>query len=285
MFLGYPGTGRIVKHDVTSGPKRSIVVNAACGNNNALAKAILKDTNLKELILVGIINYIKREIRMYSKDRECLLKQKTPADIREFSSELLYQQLWVKCPKLAVLITSISQPGNLKGKLPPLADSKSNHRLRNSVCMATAVCLHQYNQQLSSAHYRISLLLLNGGAKALTLERCAHLGISMSHSSAIRMQSKAAAPSRTKATTWKEDTLLKSLQIELLEEAMKKQSSGEIKFYRSELEAYDYFGDDVFNACCTALKNLDSDNASQIYRREVLVSAVGEIKKSIVHYK
>lgn len=32
-----------------------------------LAKAILKNSNLKELILVGIINKIKREIRLFSK--------------------------------------------------------------------------------------------------------------------------------------------------------------------------------------------------------------------------
>lgn len=143
--MGYPGSGRIIKYDIPKGPTRSIVVNAAVGNNAALAKAVLKDTKLKELLLVEVINEIKREIRLYSKDSECLLKQKTPEDIRKFCNESFYKQLFEKCPKLAILIGSVSKPGNLKGKLPPLGD-ETNSRFRNAVCMATAICLHQYNQ-------------------------------------------------------------------------------------------------------------------------------------------
>ena len=69
---------------------------------------------LWHLIMVEVINAMKREIRRYSKDPECLLKLKSPGDIRKFSNESLYQQLLVKCPKLAVFIASICQPGNLK---------------------------------------------------------------------------------------------------------------------------------------------------------------------------
>ena len=92
--------------------------NAACGNNSALAKAVLKDQELKDLILMEMINEIQKEIRLYSKDPVCLLKLKSPADIRRFSNESFYQQLLVKCPKLAVLLSCLSQPGNLKGNLP-----------------------------------------------------------------------------------------------------------------------------------------------------------------------
>lgn len=62
----------------------SVVKNAACGNNSALAKAVLKDQELKDLILMEITNEIKKEIRLYSKDPACLLKLKSPADIRRF---------------------------------------------------------------------------------------------------------------------------------------------------------------------------------------------------------
>ena len=48
---------------------------------------------------------------------------------------------------------------------------------RNVICLALASCLKQYNQQLSAAHYRTSLLLMNGGTKSFALERCAPLGI------------------------------------------------------------------------------------------------------------
>ena len=63
-------------------------------------------------------------------------------------------------------------------------------RLARALFSGCTICLHQYNQVLSATHCQISLLLRNGGAKALTLERCAHLGISVSHSSAIRMHQK-----------------------------------------------------------------------------------------------
>ena len=61
---------------------------------------------------------------------------------------------------------------------------------RNVICLALASCLKQYNQQLSAAHYRTSLLLMNGGTKSIALERCAPLGITMSHSATVLMQAK-----------------------------------------------------------------------------------------------
>ena len=89
---------------------------------------------------MGIVNEIRREIRVYAKDPECLLKQKTPADITMFSNEVFYIQLFSNCPNLAMITASIFQPGNLKGKLPFLTDEVDN-RFRNSVCMAAAICL------------------------------------------------------------------------------------------------------------------------------------------------
>ena len=58
---------------------------------------------------MGIVNEIKREIRVYAKDPECLLKQKTDVDITKFSNEVFYKQLFSKCPNLSMIIASISQ--------------------------------------------------------------------------------------------------------------------------------------------------------------------------------
>ena len=124
------------------------------------------------------------------------------------------------------MIGSTCQPGKIKS-LPSLADA-DGHKFMNSVCMAASICLHQYNQMLSATYYRISRLLLNGRAKVLTLERCAHLGMSVSHSSAIRMQSKASSLQSTKAKTWRENTSSKTLQVHFLEEAKLKQVSNEV---------------------------------------------------------
>lgn len=64
--------------------------NAACGNNSALVKAVLKDQELKDLILMEMINEIKKEIRLYSKDPACLLKLKSPADFQMHHSTSNY---------------------------------------------------------------------------------------------------------------------------------------------------------------------------------------------------
>ena len=263
---------------------RSVVKNAACGNNSALAKAVLKDQELKDLILMEMINEIKKEIRLYSKDPACLLKLKSPADIRRFSNESFYQQLLVKCPKLAVLLSCLSQPGNLKGNLPDFKEAEIINQFRNSVCMAASICLHQYNQQMSAAHYRISLLLLNGGAKALTLQRCAGLGISVSHSSAIRMQTKAAAPNVSKATSWKEDIVSKTLQLNFLERGCHKKKTAQINMSQNEVSSYECFADSVYANSCKLLE-IAGEEGCLSYSRNVIISAVENLEKSIVHFK
>lgn len=117
------------------------------------------------------------------------------------------------------------------------------------------------------------------------MERCAHLGISMSHSSAINMQKKAAAPSTTKATTWKEDTLAKSLQVNLLEEVLKKQPTSVVVFENNQVEKYDYFDEGVYNECSALLQRATRGHSNGMYPREEIVQAIKEIRKSIVHYK
>ena len=283
VFLCYPNNGKIDKFKIDDPSPRSIIRNAASGNNNALVKAVYKDRNLKELVLVEAINDIKKEIRQYAKDPECLLKLKSPEDIQKLSNQSLYQQLLWKCPKLVAMIGSTCQPGKIKS-LPPLADV-NDHKFINSVCMAASVCLHQYNQMLSATHYRISLLLLNGGAKALTLERCAHLGISVSHSSAIRMQSKASSPQSTKATTWREDTYSKTLQVRFLEEAKLKQLANEVNLSLDEVQSYANFSESVHTKCCSMLQTATGDESSVVFKSESIDNAIQELKKNTVHYK
>lgn len=128
-------------------------------------------------------------------------------------------------------------------------------------------------------------MLLNGGAKALTVEHCSHLGISMSHSVSIKMQGKAAAPTNTKVATWKQDTLEKSLQINLFEEVLKKQPAAVVSFAKNEIENCDYFENSIYDECSALLHKAGAGNADQIYPRQVLVHAVDEIKRNINHYK
>ena len=283
MFLGYPNTGKVETHVIEKTCYRSIIRNAACGNNSALAKAVYKDCTLKEFVIVELINEIKKEIRQYAKDTECLLKMKSPEGMRKFSNLALYHQLLLKCPKFVQMIGSMCKPGKIKS-LPPLADEDGS-KFINSVCMAASVCLHQCNQLLSAAHYRISLLLLNGGAKAITLERCSHLGISVSHSSAIRMQTRASLEGN-KATTWREDVTSRTLQVHFLEEVLKEQGSNAVNLSHDVVKTYKYFDESIYNECCSMLQAVTPDKSNAVnFPRENLVSAVQDIKKNIVHYK
>ena len=93
MLLGYPNTGKVDTYLIEKSCHRSIIRNAACGNHSALVKAVYKDCTLKEFVLVELINEIKKEVRQYAKDTECLLKLKSPEDIRKFSHLSLYHQL------------------------------------------------------------------------------------------------------------------------------------------------------------------------------------------------
>ena len=56
MFLGYPNTGKVDTYLIEKSCHRSIIRNAACGNNSALVKAVYKDCTLKEFVLVELIN-------------------------------------------------------------------------------------------------------------------------------------------------------------------------------------------------------------------------------------
>ena len=95
VFVGYPISGKMSEFKLEKNTTRSIVKNAAWGSVSALAKAVMKDRELNDLIMVEVMSAIKREIRTYSKDPECILKLKSPGDIRKFSNESLYQQLLV----------------------------------------------------------------------------------------------------------------------------------------------------------------------------------------------
>ena len=122
---------------------------------------------------------------------------------------------------------------------------------------------------------------------ALTLERCARLGITVSHSSAIRMQTKAAAPVASKATSWREDTLMKSLQISFLKEVLKKQQSVQVNISRDEVSSYEGFEDSVHVESCKLLENTEGEDESGclIYPRHAVSGAVEKLEKSIVHFK
>ena len=209
----------------------------------------------------------------------------SPEHIRKFSNLSLYQQLVLKCPNLALMIGAMCQPGKIKS-LPSLL-GEDGKKFINSVCMAASICLHVCNPLLSACNYRVNLPLLNGGAKAVTLERCAHLGISVSHSSAIRMQTKASSQGNTnlKVKTWHEDRTARTLQLCFLDEVPQNQSSNEVNLSLDAVQSYNSFNDDIYAECCYVLQKMVGEQSSVYFKRATITSAVQEIKGNIVNYK
>ena len=81
-----------------------------------------------------------------------------------------------------------------------------------------------------------------------------------------------------------EDTVTKFLQVKFLKEVLKGKHSSHIDLSPDKAEGCSYFEEDMYQECCAVLGKDDTHN-SLVYPRHVVVSAVKEIEKSIVHYK
>ncbi|KAL9984664.1 hypothetical protein ACROYT_G006985 [Oculina patagonica] len=146
---------------------------------------------MKEQVFLEVLSEVKGEVKKYAKDPECMSKVTNPAVVTSFINEAFYGQLQEKCPRLSLILAYGVKPR--KARLYTSEELHClSHKERNAICLAAASCLKQWNQQLSAAHYRISLLLLNGGAKSVTIDRCSQLVTTKgSQHSPIRMQTKA----------------------------------------------------------------------------------------------
>ena len=114
---------------------------------------------------------MKNEIKSYAKDRECMLKVSTPSVVTSFTNGAFFSQLLQKCPTLSLFLVNAAKTGKVLDSIHAEELLDLSACARNAICLAAASCLKQYNQQLSAAHYRTSLLLMNGGTKSIALER------------------------------------------------------------------------------------------------------------------
>jgi hypothetical protein len=158
------------------------------------AAAICKTDRLKEYVFIEVVQQMMEEVVHFAKQPDCLLKATSPEAVKTFSNTVFFDYLLVHCPKLVSILFSICNSGNAKNisksLITGIRNSKVDEGTRNMICNVSAMCMRIYNQQLSALHYRNGLLLLHGGVKSLTLQRCFYLGLCVSHKSCIRMQKK-----------------------------------------------------------------------------------------------
>jgi len=192
-----------------------------------------------------------------------------------------------ECHGRRVFLTAIIQPGKAKFHAidKPL---NLNSKSRNAICLAAAFCFKQYNQQLNDAHNRLSLLLLNSGAKAITTERYAHQGITMPHVSAIKMQTKAVQTS-SKCTSWKQDTLEKELKIRIVQEVISNSHSiaplDLSKDIVSHMKYYEEMHGDIVALVHSVHGKEGTVSAPDNFNCNDPEDAVTELRKSTFHYK
>ena len=98
------------------------------------------------------------------------------------------------------------------------------------------------------------------------------------------MQTKAAAPNVSKATSWKEDIVSKTLQLNFLKDVLTKQQTAQINMSQNEVSSYECFAESVYANSCKLLENAGEEGCLT-YSLNVIISAVKNLEESIVHFK
>lgn len=270
--------------------EKKAVKNITLNNPDAAAAALCNMDSLRENIFAETTKRVLKEVVNFSKKPNCVLKTNCANAVYNLSNADLYRQLCEECPHLICLLAAVCKSGQPKsvGKSilrgPNAFDEKPE--TRNALCAAACICLKQYNQKLSAFHYRNGLLLLHGGVKAATLQRCYHLGIAMSQKSTIRMQEKFGDDFDAKVVSWTEQTRETELLIRLLEE-IKKHSFLEgsashgapflIDLSDVAVRAVPHFDECLHNKCETLVQEITGQRTSTV--------SVDQIDKTIAHLR
>lgn len=136
----------------------------------------------------------------------------------------------------------------------------------------------------------MGLLMLNGGAKAVTIDRCSQLGLTVSHTAAIRMQTKAGQAS-AQCYSWKQDTLLKEQQIRFLEVVLKNAGDGaQLDMSRDTVSSLKCFEEESYDELLAFVQGVrqgqsEGSMTTSAVTRQDIEEAVKELKNTIVHYK
>jgi hypothetical protein len=203
---------------------------------------------------------------------------------------------------MLVGISHSGKPGKMNGEgQGGIRSFEVNRDTRNAVCAAASICLKKYNQELSACHYRNGLFLLHGGVKALALDRCSHLGLSISHASCIRMQTKIGKGFNAKALNCKEDSEERELTIRFLKEIKSKQKDysqemnpeyGEYNISKQAVHLYSY-NDEQIHEKCTSLFCQENEgtissgmsDAEQKITLKELEDAINKTRNEITNFK
>ena len=297
IFIGYPKSGKVEEHVCKDALEKKAVKNIALSNPGAAAAALCNMDSLKENIFAETTKRVMQEVVNFSKKPNCVLKTNSANSVSNLSNAELYRQLCEECPHLICFLAAVCKSGKPKsvGKSilngPNALDAKPE--TRNALCAAACICLKQYNQKLSAFHYRNGLLLLHGGVKAATLQRCHHLGMTMSQKSCIRMQEKFGDDFDAKVVSWTEQTRETELMIRLLEE-VKKQSFQEdnashgapflINLSDAAVRAVPHLDESLYIKCETLVQEISGRETSGVSLDQIH-KTIAHLRNTLTHFK
>jgi len=229
------------------------------------------------------------EVASFSKNSDCMLRVSSSSSVSDFRNAQFYQQLCEMCPHLVWALTAICKSGKPaavgKNILSKQIKGEVDPKLRNAICAAAATCLHQYNQKPSGYHYRNGLMLLHGDVKAARLEKCDHLGLTVSQKSCIHMQSKLGDNFNEKVFSWTEQTKERELMIRFLEEAKGKLLVMEgdnvtemtIDLSNDECRIFRFYKEVIQQKCTRLLREIREHDLRQV-TVEVLQKAIDHLR-------
>ena len=233
----------------------------------------------------------------------------SPSDISNFTLDSFLAELKLKMPITVQFLESMTgirarRVKQLKKfekmqKNQKEAKTNSNSELQksrkekcnwNTLCNAAAMCLKQYFPEMSKLVYRNTLLLLNGGCRSFDLNRLNMQGLTMSHTSAIRMQYKMAKQFSNTVDEWRNEVKEKEKMVLLMTEVGEKvlsdvneQSQPVFEDVREVANQCASFSDKTWSKCKDFIEKrhgteLDKLEVSKEFLADELTSIIGSIE-------
>ena len=309
IFIGYP-SGKVTEYEPSIAAEKKLVRALSQSNPQKAVKAIMEIQSFQPFLRANFSRELQKEAVNYYKSDNCLKFDKnSPSDISNFTLDSFLAELKLKMPITVQFLESMT--GIRARRIKQLkkfekmqknqkeAKTNSNSELQksrkekcnwNTLCNAAAMCLKQYFPEMSKLVYRNTLLLLNGGCRSFDLNRLNMQGLTMSHTSAIRMQYKMAKQFSNTVDEWRNEVKEKEKMVLLMTEVGEKvlsdvneQSQPVFEDVREVANQCASFSDKTWSKCKDFIEKrhdteLDKLEVSKEFLADELTSIIGSIE-------
>ena len=305
IFISSPG-GKKVTY-APKGLEKTLVRAIAFQNPKCCARAALKLPSWKPFLITKFSSHLNKEAVTYFK-RNNLLKmsnQSNPSDIARLKIEDVEKELHECMPTTMKFMEALSgitarreneereKRKIASGKKKKSAERKdaSINRLsqeltaRNCCTVAVSMLLKQHFANMSKLLYRSTLLMMNGGCRALDIDRLNSQGILMSHSSGVKMQNKMAMEFGKSVEEWKQDVTRKELMIRLLLDIHNQIKECDGNLTLDHIKSCPSYDTNVLDGVKSYIQCETDDPCKILDTTEKITKALKEIKQSIVDYR